>query len=120
MIVHITTRAAWEAARAGGTAYAPPSLASEGFIHLSTVDQVLAVAAARYAGTPDLVLLCIAADRVSAPLRYETSDRGAERFPHLYGPLDLDAVDAVVPFPEGADGFTLPARVRELARRRAP
>jgi uncharacterized protein (DUF952 family) len=37
-------------------------------------------------------------DRLDAPLRYETSDAGAERFPHLYGPLAVEAVARVIPF----------------------
>jgi uncharacterized protein (DUF952 family) len=84
VILHITTRAAWEAARAAGR-YEAPSLAAEGFIHLSDPDQVVRVADARYSGVPDLVLLCVAPERLAAPLRYETSDAGEERFPHLYG-----------------------------------
>jgi uncharacterized protein (DUF952 family)/N-acetylglutamate synthase-like GNAT family acetyltransferase len=103
LILHITTRAEWEAARASGR-YAPPSLAAEGFIHFSDPGQVARVASARYAGVPDLVLLCVAVDRLDAPLRYETSDAGAERFPHLYGTLSVDAVVRVLPF----DGRTVP------------
>jgi uncharacterized protein (DUF952 family) len=108
VILHITTRAAWDAARAAGR-YEAPSLATEGFIHLSDPEQVVRVADARYSGVPDLVLLCVAADRLAAPLRYERSDAGEERFPHLYGALNLDAVVGVVPFPEGQDGFALPS-----------
>jgi uncharacterized protein (DUF952 family) len=96
-ILHLTTRSAWEAASASGR-YAPPSLAAEGFIHFSDAAQVARVAAARFAGVPDLVLLCVPVDRLDAPLRYETSDAGAERFPHLYGPLAVGAVARVVPF----------------------
>jgi uncharacterized protein (DUF952 family) len=102
-VLHITTRAAWEAAQSAGR-YAPPSLAAEGFIHFSDAAQVARVAAARFAGAPVIVLLCVPVDRVDAPLRYETSDAGAERFPHLYGALDVAAVARVVPF----DGVTLP------------
>ena len=114
LILHITTRPAWEAARAAGR-YEAPSLAGEGFIHLSSPDQVLRVADARYSGTPDLVLLCVAADRLAAPLRDEVSDAGEETFPHLYGALNLDAVVAVVPFPEGDEGFALPPEATRLA-----
>lgn len=113
MILHITTRAAWGAAQRAGR-YEAPSLAEEGFIHLSSPDQVTRVADARFRGTPDLVLLCVAPERLTAPVRHETSDAGAETFPHLYGPLDLDAVLAVVAFPEGPDGFELPAEVRRM------
>jgi uncharacterized protein (DUF952 family) len=71
---------------------------------------VVRVANARFAGARDLVLLCVAVDRLAAPLRYEVGDPGsAELFPHLYGPLNAEAVVRVVPFEEGAEGFALPA-----------
>jgi uncharacterized protein (DUF952 family) len=100
-ILHITTRAEWEAAQSSGR-YAPPSLAAEGFIHFSDAAQVARVAAARFAGVPDLVLLRVPVDRLDAPLRYETSDAGAERFPHLYGPLDVAAVARAEPYAPGS------------------
>ena len=49
----------------------------------------------------DLVLLVIDPARVDAEIRYERPDGAAERFPHIYGPLRVDAVVAVVPFPHG-------------------
>ena len=68
------------------------------------------MANARFAGARDLVLLCVAVDRLAAPLRYEAGDPGsAELFPHLYGPLNAAAVVRVVPFGEAAEGFALPA-----------
>jgi uncharacterized protein (DUF952 family) len=71
--------------------------------------QVVKVANARYAGVSDLVLLCIDPVRLDAPLRYEIGDPGSdERFPHLYGDLELDAVVSVLDFPEAATGFELP------------
>ncbi|HEX3610625.1 MAG TPA: DUF952 domain-containing protein [Sporichthyaceae bacterium] len=98
MLLHLTTREEWDKAQAAGI-YEPPSLAEEGFVHLSAPNQVLATADRHFAGVRGLVMLTIAAERLSAPLRYETvTDRG-EMFPHLYGPLNLDAVTAVVDFP---------------------
>jgi uncharacterized protein (DUF952 family) len=48
---------------------------------------------------------------LTAPLRHETGDPGsAELFPHLYGPLAIDAVVEVAPLLEGPDGFELPAQ----------
>jgi uncharacterized protein (DUF952 family) len=43
-------------------------------------------------------MLTIAAERLKVPLRYETVPEHGEMFPHLYGPLNLDAVTAVVDF----------------------
>jgi uncharacterized protein (DUF952 family) len=69
---------------------------------------VVRVANARFAGRRDLVLLRVAVDRLRAPLRYEPGDPGSdELFPHLYGPLDIDAVVRVIPFVEDRAGFVL-------------
>lgn len=106
-LLHITSAEAWAAAQAAGV-YAPPSLAREGFVHLSTPAQVLATAARYYAGQRGLVLLRIdAPEAAGAPLRWEDVGHGV--FPHLYGPLPLAAVSAVLPFEPGPDGaFSLP------------
>jgi uncharacterized protein (DUF952 family) len=116
MILHIATQAQWEEAEAAGT-YRPPSLASEGFIHCSTLQQVVGSANRYFAGCDELCLLCIDEAEVAELLRYEppsprpdgADHRAAERFPHLYGPLPLGAVRAVLRWPRGADGmFALP------------
>jgi uncharacterized protein (DUF952 family) len=110
-IYHITTRAAWEAARQAGQ-YTAPSLAQEGFIHASTLAQVVDTANRFYAGQPGLVLLAIDVAAVAPPVRFDpVTTHGAEqRFPHVYGPLNLDAVAQVIDFEPGADGtFSLPA-----------
>jgi uncharacterized protein (DUF952 family) len=96
------------AAAAAGS-YVAAGYAADGFIHLSTREQVVRVANARFTGARDLVLLTVAVDRLTAPLRYEPGDPGsAELFPHLYGPLGTDAVVEVVPLSEGPGGFELP------------
>lgn len=117
-IYHITTRDAALAARSSGE-YRPESLTREGFIHFSQRHQVLDVANAFYRGQANLVLLVVEPSRLKAELRYEapahpsvsSSAPGPEnQFPHLYGPLNMDAVLEVVDFPPGADGlFSLPA-----------
>jgi uncharacterized protein (DUF952 family)/RimJ/RimL family protein N-acetyltransferase len=94
-IVHLCTSQAWQAAQTVG-AYRAESLASEGFIHCSRPGQMLAVANAFYRGQPDLVLLWIDPLLIEAEVRWEQV--GEQVFPHLYGPLNLDAVAAVRPF----------------------
>lgn len=106
-IYHLTTPAAWTEAQAAGH-YAAPSLESEGFIHASTGAQLAATAERHYPGRGDLVVLAIAPERLNVPLRYE-GDTALGAFPHLYGPLNLDAVTRVIAFPPGPDGrFTWP------------
>jgi len=117
-ILHITTRVEWDAARAAGS-YRAPSLDVDGFIHCSTAAQATASASRYFRGRTDLVLLCIDEGRLAAEVRYEPPSaplgaapdpRAAERLPHVYGPIDLDAVIRVLPFPCEPDGaFVLPA-----------
>lgn len=100
-LFHITTRAAWGAAQERGE-YRAPSLETEGFIHLSEDGQWLEVANRVYRGVPDLVLLSIRSDRLRAEVRYEPADGSV--YPHLYGPLEVDAVVDVLDLPRAADG----------------
>ena len=117
MIYHIASRTAWQAAKRRGS-YRPPSLTSEGFIHCSRRDQILSVANDFYRGETDLLLLCIDEGKLAADLRWEApahpqpvsaaATSREETFPHLYGPLNLEAVAGVYDFVQAADGFALP------------
>lgn len=94
--------------------YAAASLASEGFIHLTGErDLLLRVANAVYRDEPgDWQILVVDPARLQAPLRWEQV--GDSLFPHLYGPLNRDAVIEVIDFPRAADGsYTLPVAWRE-------
>jgi GrpB-like predicted nucleotidyltransferase (UPF0157 family)/uncharacterized protein (DUF952 family) len=113
VVFHITTGTVWEAARRAGV-YEPASLATEGFIHLSDLEQVVRVADRAFCGTPDLVLLCVASARLDVPLRYEHVEEAGERFPHLYGPLNVDAVVQTIALVEGSGGFALPREAEAL------
>jgi uncharacterized protein (DUF952 family) len=44
------------------------------------------------------VVLCVAPGSLIAPLSYENLSGGDELFPHLYGPLNPDAVMKVINF----------------------
>ena len=117
LIFHVTSRDDWHNAVASG-AYAlstrGKTLAEVGFIHCSKADQVTRVADLIYKGVGGLVLLVIDRSRVHAPVRDEPADGGeSDRFPHIYGPLNLDAVAEVLPFAPNADGsFSLPEGLR--------
>lgn len=110
LILHITTRRAWEDALRRGE-YRTPSLQDQGFIHCSSPRQVVRVANTLFRGREGLVLLCIDPGRLQAQVRWEALGT-QELFPHLYGPLNLEAVVRVVDFPAGEDGlFRLPESV---------
>ena len=115
-IYHITTRKAWiDATRLGR--YSAPSLEKDGFIHASTLRQVLPVAAQFYRGQKRLVILELDPGRLTSELKWEAPAGGSpppgvpegDAFPHVYGPINLDAVIHVLDFNAGADGeFSLP------------
>src|SRR4051794_22763525 len=94
IIYHVTTRKEWEAARAKGF-YIAPSLQSEGFIHCSEAAQVQGVLERYFAGKKDLVKLVIETSKLSAELKYELAPSVGESFPHVFGPINVDAVNAV-------------------------
>lgn len=108
MILHITSRGEWQQALEQG-AYTHASLTTEGFIHCSTPEQVTQVADERFRGESGLILLCIDSSLVAPEIRYEGE---IEQYPHIYGPLNLNAVVSLVEFPPNADGtFALPLGV---------
>ena len=102
-IVHICRRDAWQDAQENGE-YSADSLKSEGFIHCSTPEQVLDVANRYYAGVHDLVLLWIDPLKIHVQLRWEAAEDG-EIYPHVYGGIDIDAIQAVADFLPGASGI---------------
>jgi len=101
LVLHLCQRKHWEKAKAEGE-YRAASLESEGFIHCSRRDQILGVVNRFYAQVPDLVLLWIDPERVRAEIRWEPADGGV--FPHVYGPINLDAVLVVRDFHSDPDG----------------
>ncbi len=114
VILHITTAPEWAAAQEAGE-YRAPSLETEGFIHCSTAVQVVHVADWFYREIAELVLLCIDPARLTSRLRWEPSaDAFAGDFPHVYGPITVDAVVQVVPWERGEEGFEVPEEVHEL------
>lgn len=104
VIYHIAEKTHWEKALATGE-YRAPSLEKAGFIHCSLKTQLIRVANTIFRGRRDLVLLCIEEDRLGVPVRYENLEGGSELFPHIYGPLPLEAVREVLPFEPDENGL---------------
>jgi uncharacterized protein (DUF952 family) len=94
-ILHITTPSAWAEAQDAGVVPVE-SLTSEGFVHCSTREQLAGTLARHFAGTGELLVLVLDVARVSSLLRWEES-RPGEEYPHLYGPLPVDAVVSTEP-----------------------
>lgn len=107
ILLHICKREEWEHAQGWGE-YWSESLPTEGFIHCSLPEQVVRTAERFFRGQQDLLLLVIDRLRVHVEVRDELA--GGQLFPHLYGPLNLDAVIAVKEFsPDGEGRFAMPS-----------
>ena len=96
----------WEDAENEGVFTGAPVDLTDGFIHLSTEDQMGETAARHFAGKDDLVLIAIDVQNISNDLRWETS-RGGDLFPHLYGDLPVKIILWKKPLPLGPDGAHL-------------
>ena len=108
-IYHITSKEEWRRSIPLGE-HTTESLWAEGFIHCSRKEQVVGVANARFAGRDGLALLRIETEDVGAAVVYEEAPGTGQAYPHVYGPLNHDAVKAVIDFPVAGDGsFALPA-----------
>lgn len=110
-LFHIAECAAWEEALRSGkylTSTRGVTLEQQGFIHCSLRHQVRGVAEFLFADAEDLVLLVIDDTKLSAPVKYE-AEPGAEAYPHIYGPLPVEAVTDVITVTRDAAGrFVLP------------
>lgn len=91
LIYHITTSEACTKAKETGS-YATPSLKEEGFIHCSELSQVEDIRSRFYTGVHDLVLLTIDTEKLTSQLIFEWSPSVQNTFPHIYGPINVDAV----------------------------
>ena len=89
--------------RDGSFAGAPVDLA-DGFIHLSTADQLTETVEKHFAGQQDLQVVAVdLAAYDEGEVRWEPS-RGGALFPHLYAPLRLDTAVAYGPLERLEDG----------------
>jgi len=98
LVFKIAPEGLWRAAEAAGVFTGAPVDQQDGFIHLSTADQVRETADRHFAGQEDLLLVAVAEEDLGPALRYEPS-RGGALFPHLYGSLPVAVVRWVKPLP---------------------
>ena len=103
MIYHLANEKDWLDARACGDSYAGGTQdRCDGFIHLSTRNQIVESAARHRAGERDLLLLAVEDTALGETLRWEAS-RGGELFPHCYGQIPISAVIWTAPLPLATD-----------------
>lgn len=112
MIYHFITET--ELARSlAPTELRVPSLQTEGFIHCSTLEQVLDVANFLAPYSEEMQMLEIDESRLTSELKWEDSMSDGRLFPHVYGPINRDAIVAEHHLDwDGEEGYVLPLELR--------
>jgi len=95
-IVKLLRAAEWAAFERSGVFTGSADDRRDGYIHISTPDQVAGTAAKWFAGEAGLMAVTLDAEALGEALRWEPA-RGGALFPHLYRPLLIaDVVSAAV------------------------
>jgi uncharacterized protein (DUF952 family) len=106
-IYHIASQADWRKATENGAyriSTRGKTLDEQGFIHAGDAEQVAPVANLVYGSDDGLIVLAIDVDRLHSEVRYDSVPGWDRPFPHVYGPLNIDAVVATLPLDRGSDG----------------
>jgi uncharacterized protein (DUF952 family) len=90
----ILTSDQWAQFEADTVFHGAPIDLTDGFIHLSTADQVQETLDKHFAGQTELVVVEVDLDQLGETVKWEVS-RGDALFPHVYGPLPMTAVVGV-------------------------
>ena len=99
----ILSAADWRSTLVEGHYNGSPVDLADGYIHLSTTDQLEGTAAKHYAGQSDLMLVEVDLDALGDTVVWEPS-RGGALFPHIYGPLPVSATRSARPLSVTTDG----------------
>lgn len=91
IIQHITTQKDWTLAKEKKE-YDFCALKKEGFIHCSFPEQTIATANRFFTNISDLLVLDIDSSKCQSEIKIEKAFDIDESFPHIYGPINIDAV----------------------------
>lgn len=99
---HLVPEPVWSE-RGGAEMYLPEAYEADGFIHLTNgLDELVKVANMFYTSDDrDYLVLALDMNRISSEVRYDDPDNV---YPHVYGPLNTDAVLGTFTAERGADG----------------
>jgi uncharacterized protein (DUF952 family) len=106
--IYVTMSPADFARATAQATWAPDSFQADGFIHASPVEQLTRVANKHFQQFDEVSIVVFRADRVRPEVRWEpASDHNL--YPHIYGPLNMDAAERSVTVKKGKDGrFSIP------------
>lgn len=87
----ILTTEQWAQFQTVGIFHGAPVDLADGYIHLSTTDQLQETLDKHFAGQEALVIVEVDLASLGESIKWEVS-RGGALFPHIYGPLPISAV----------------------------
>ena len=94
IIYHITQPEIWNHPKPDGLFYGD-SLSQLGFIHCCTKNQISGVLKNWFAGKKDLLILEIEVEKIDVKVIFENLEGNSELFPHIYGAVNLEAIQSV-------------------------
>ena len=97
IILHIADSGTWEK-NLDNSQYFGDTLKRQGFIHCCLPDQVDDVLKNWFPKRKDLTFLEIETDELTSRLEFENLEGGEEKFPHIYGPINREAIISWYPF----------------------
>lgn len=104
----ILTTPQWDILRTEGLFTGAPIDVQDGYIHLSTAEQVTETVDKHFTGQTGLWIAAVDLPVLGDAVRWEAS-RGRQLFPHIYAALPMQAVIAAHPLSREDDGaVTLP------------
>ncbi|MFH5833977.1 DUF952 domain-containing protein [Halalkalibaculum sp. DA3122] len=113
IIFHLVPLSEWKAHQDAGL-YKPDSLEEEGFIHCSNGKQVQEVANRRFKGEKELMLIVIDVASLEPPVKLEKPEGRDQKYPHVKGPLNIDAIiDKIKLAPEEDGTFYIQFEMNE-------
>jgi uncharacterized protein (DUF952 family) len=99
---HICTPQEWQESQQLGE-FRDLSLLQAGFIHFCQPEQLIEVANRYYHGSSELVVLRIDPRKLTTEVRWEKA--GSTYYPHVYGPVNLDAIESATSLQPEGDGL---------------
>lgn len=108
IIYHLVPIDYWEA-QSADRPYTPADYAREGFIHCTRGEAQLAIVANRYYRNDQRAWLVLELEElaITAEVKYEPGSDGL-LYPHIYGPLNREAIRTIRPMPRDPDGTFKP------------
>lgn len=102
----ILTSPQWAQWQAEGTFTGAPVDLADGYIHLSSADQVTETVNKHFAGQQDLYVVRVDLAPLGNAVRWEPS-RGGALFPHVYGAMPVAVAVAALPLTRDADDLVI-------------